>query len=57
MAEVDLKRAVGKILNIKSIHVLAEAEFLTEKIGADTVKSRTEGLEGWRPWEPQVPIH
>ena len=46
MAEVDLDRAVGKILNKKSIHIPAEAEFLTEKIGADTVKARTEGLEG-----------
>ena len=48
MAEVDLKLAVGKIEQNSGAGA-AETESMTEKVGAETVKARTEGLEGGRP--------
>ena len=45
MAEVDLRHAVGTSEQISGPDPL-EAESVIEKIGADTVKARTEGLEG-----------
>jgi hypothetical protein len=46
MAEVDLRHVVGRRAEQNSDFGLVEAELVTEMIGSDTIRTRTEGLEG-----------
>jgi hypothetical protein len=55
MAEVDLKHAVGK--GWAQLQYRYTAESKTEKIGADTVKARTKGLEGEQSYTPSASLH